>query len=247
MTQDFKNLSVDKNKDNFVWIDIIYPKDFLKNILRNQIKAFDVFQKGLVFCFSIYKNQEFKNMLEKSIDRATDTNTLPIIINLDSVEMEFNKIILFAKETNKSLPISDFLWNLLVGANGLGSTGIYTNEINYKNGLNVFFVANKKELVNHSKIFVYEQMRKEKIDQLSKKKTNRAVKRKVFTKSIRHEVFKKCNYRCIECGATKDQTSLHIDHILPISKGGTDELNNLQILCQACNLAKHNRIYPGET
>lgn len=246
MTDEFKNISVDKSKDNFVWIDIIYPKDFLKNILKNQIKAFDVFQKGLVFCFSIYKNPKFKDMLERAINRATSKDVFPIIINLDSVEMEFNKIIFFAKETNKSLPISDFLWSLLVNANGLGSVGIYTNEINYKNGLNVFFASNKKELVDDSKIYVYEQIRKEKIDQLSKKKTS-TTKRKAFTKSIRHEVFKKCNYRCVECGATKDQTSLHIDHILPISKGGNDELNNLQILCQACNLAKHNRIYPGET
>ena len=63
-----------------------------------------------------------------------------------------------------------------------------------------------------------------------------------FTKSIRHEVFKRDKYRCVECGATKEKRCLHIDHIIPVSRGGTDELDNLQTLCEGCNLAKKNRI-----
>jgi 5-methylcytosine-specific restriction endonuclease McrA len=34
---------------------------------------------------------------------------------------------------------------------------------------------------------------------------------------------------------------LHVDHILPRSRGGTDELRNLQTLCLKCNLGKSNR------
>lgn len=48
-------------------------------------------------------------------------------------------------------------------------------------------------------------------------------------RGLRHEVFKRDNYRCVECGASKDDgATLHIDHIIPVSKGGTDELSNLQ-------------------
>lgn len=71
------------------------------------------------------------------------------------------------------------------------------------------------------------------------RKINKA--RTPFTKSIRHEVFKRDNYKCVECGATKENTVLHIDHIIPVSQGGTDELDNLQTLCETCNLAKSNR------
>lgn len=66
-----------------------------------------------------------------------------------------------------------------------------------------------------------------------------------ISKSIRHEVFKRDDYTCLECGATKDDARLHIDHILPVSQGGTDELVNLQVLCEACNLAKSGRKWKG--
>jgi 5-methylcytosine-specific restriction protein A len=70
-------------------------------------------------------------------------------------------------------------------------------------------------------------------------------KRNPLTKSIRHEVFKRDNYRCVECGATNKDTQLEIDHIIPVSQGGTDELDNLQTLCFTCNRAKTNRAWIG--
>lgn len=70
--------------------------------------------------------------------------------------------------------------------------------------------------------------------------------RKPFTKSIRHEVFKRDNYKCVECGATKEETTLEVDHILPVVQGGTDELDNLQTLCKACNLSKFDRCWKGK-
>jgi len=72
-------------------------------------------------------------------------------------------------------------------------------------------------------------------------------KRSPLTKSIRHEVFVKDGFKCVECGATNQQTRLHVDHILPVAQGGTDELSNLQTLCEACNLAKSNRMWKGGT
>lgn len=45
---------------------------------------------------------------------------------------------------------------------------------------------------------------------------------------------------CLMCGAQK---SLSIDHIVPMSKGGTDDLWNLQCLCVSCNAKKGNKIW----
>ena len=62
-------------------------------------------------------------------------------------------------------------------------------------------------------------------------------------RGLRHEVFKRDNYTCVECGARKDDgATLHIDHKIPVSKGGTDELDNLQTLCSDCNLNKSDVI-----
>ena len=68
-------------------------------------------------------------------------------------------------------------------------------------------------------------------------------KRTNIPRGLRHEVFKRDKYTCKECGAKKSEgATLHIDHIIPISKGGTDELSNLQTLCADCNLNKSNII-----
>ena len=44
--------------------------------------------------------------------------------------------------------------------------------------------------------------------------------------------------RCLRCGRTKN---LVVDHVLPKSIGGSDDLSNLQTLCSKCNLWKGNR------
>ena len=68
-------------------------------------------------------------------------------------------------------------------------------------------------------------------------------KRNPINPALRHEVFHRDGYRCLECGATNKDIQLEIDHITPVTQGGTDELNNLQTLCMTCNRAKNNRAW----
>lgn len=68
-------------------------------------------------------------------------------------------------------------------------------------------------------------------------------KRNPIPQAFKHEVFKRDGYRCLECGATNKKCKLEIDHILPVAQGGTDELSNLQTLCEECNKAKSNRAW----
>ena len=58
--------------------------------------------------------------------------------------------------------------------------------------------------------------------------------------SIRYEVLKRAKYRCELCGAHEDQIALHVDHIIPRAKGGSDDLSNLQALCMTCNTNKRD-------
>jgi len=46
-------------------------------------------------------------------------------------------------------------------------------------------------------------------------------------------------YECVLCKLTE---SLSIDHVHPISKGGSDDLDNLQLLCKSCNSSKRDVI-----
>ena len=38
---------------------------------------------------------------------------------------------------------------------------------------------------------------------------------------------------------------LHCDHIISVAQGGTDEMDNLQTLCDDCNLAKSDKCWKG--
>ncbi len=66
--------------------------------------------------------------------------------------------------------------------------------------------------------------------------------KRTLTKSIKLEVFKRDNYTCHECGAGRD-AELHVHHIIPVCRGGTDEMNNLITLCASCNQSIGDRIY----
>ena len=46
--------------------------------------------------------------------------------------------------------------------------------------------------------------------------------------------------KCVYC--TKELKEYHIDHIIPISKGGSNWPDNLQILCRFCNQSKHDKL-----
>ena len=41
--------------------------------------------------------------------------------------------------------------------------------------------------------------------------------------------------RCRQCGSTHQ---LHFDHVIPLSRGGTNSVANIQLLCGVCNRAK---------
>lgn len=50
------------------------------------------------------------------------------------------------------------------------------------------------------------------------------------------------NYTCPDCGKREPAVSLTRDHVIPISRGGSDRIENIQPLCQPCNSKKHTKI-----
>jgi diadenosine tetraphosphate (Ap4A) HIT family hydrolase len=58
--------------------------------------------------------------------------------------------------------------------------------------------------------------------------------------SIRYLVLAAAKGRCELCGITNEEKMLEVDHIMPKSLGGKDDLSNYQALCYSCNAAKRN-------
>lgn len=80
-----------------------------------------------------------------------------------------------------------------------------------------------------------------KIERMERTESNSHRTRREPGMRLRFEVLKRDNFKCCACGASpaKDPAiELHIDHVIPWSKGGETEPDNLQTLCAICNIGK---------
>jgi TPR repeat protein len=59
--------------------------------------------------------------------------------------------------------------------------------------------------------------------------------RMAIPSEVRREVWRRDNGVCVKCGS---RLNLEYDHIVPVSKGGSNTARNIELLCQACNRAK---------
>ena len=66
-----------------------------------------------------------------------------------------------------------------------------------------------------------------------------------MTVGLRYQVLNRDRFRCVICGASPATTAgceLHVDHIIPLAKGGENVLSNLRALCSQCNLGKGSKL-----
>lgn len=64
---------------------------------------------------------------------------------------------------------------------------------------------------------------------------------------LRFEILRRCNFACYYCGvpAALGVKQLHVDHVIPVSLGGSNDPWNLVAACWDCNAGKTNGV-PSE-
>lgn len=72
------------------------------------------------------------------------------------------------------------------------------------------------------------------------------MKRKSISKRVRFSVFSRDGFTCKYCGRQSDEVKLVIDHIDPVSNGGTNEETNLITSCEPCNQGKAAKKLPNQ-
>lgn len=79
---------------------------------------------------------------------------------------------------------------------------------------------------------------------------------RAISPQLRNAILERNGFTCQLCGSgpgdidpfnPNRKVRLHIDHIIPISQGGTDDKDNLRVLCSACNQGRSNVQIPSET
>ena len=70
-----------------------------------------------------------------------------------------------------------------------------------------------------------------------------AVERGALSDSLRYDILRRDDFKCAICGASAQTgVRLHVDHIVPIAKGGKTVPSNLRVLCERCNIGKSDKI-----
>jgi 5-methylcytosine-specific restriction endonuclease McrA len=76
------------------------------------------------------------------------------------------------------------------------------------------------------------------IQELKQRMLEKKNTRVLFTKTERDEIIKDGNSICCACNKTFKENQLQIDHILALANGGTNNKDNLQLLCKECHFEK---------
>jgi len=106
-----------------------------------------------------------------------------------------------------------------------------------------YYSRNKERLREKAKKWKLDNPKKIK-EQKMRRRVNGRMKPGTLKKVLDENVF---NYGAITCEKCFklcfNSSEYHIDHIIPVSKGGTNDFNNLQVLCVTCNQEKWINIY----
>lgn len=110
-----------------------------------------------------------------------------------------------------------------------------------------FLVQAFKDIFEYSDIritsHVFSQTKQVSGYKITKKYYRAMNKKRNVSVRTRHKVLERDGFRCQDCGASPAMGAvLEVDHTIPVSKGGTNEMSNLRTLCADCNRGKSDRI-----
>ncbi|WP_051612864.1 MULTISPECIES: HNH endonuclease [Mesoplasma] len=177
----------------------------------------------------IKSNINFKKEYEEEIDKSFVQTNLEIVL---ASKIKVKKFYKYEKEiyfSNFINPVIEFKIYL-------------SKEYVTPAGRNSYKEAQIKNF--YQILEIWETIKKDKIVK-SSEEFRRKYERSLVSDKVRIQIFNRDNLTCQVCGDSKKNNNsivLHIDHKVPIAKGGDSNLSNLWTLCKRCNLGKSDLI-----
>jgi len=102
------------------------------------------------------------------------------------------------------------------------------------------YCIDNKEAIKKRKSKYSKEHRIERRAREHTRRTQKKINGGTYTKKQWIDLCNKYNNTCLMCGKTN--IKLTVDHIIPISKGGSNYIDNIQPLCLSCNSKKHDHV-----
>ena len=132
----------------------------------------------------------------------------------------------------------------------------HKNKDKVKQARTEYYQKNRDQILAQNRL--YNQTNKDKIDLRNKayyeshkedfifkarerKKKIKDTKDGTITKEALDMMYESQYHKCNYCNCDLDQFGKHLDHILPLSRGGRHTLNNVHWICPRCNLSKNDK------
>lgn len=133
--------------------------------------------------------------------------------------------------------LSDVLTLNVENAVEFDNIWLYRNAIS---GIKGNYSEEEKQLLIHE----FADTERQKFERLKKKFSQDQTEhvkyeRTRIPENVRIEVWRRDQGKCASC---ESRENLEYDHIVPVSRGGSNTARNVELLCEDCNRAKGNRI-----
>ena len=236
-SQRLKELEALNSRTSFFIVDSEYTnrkhydnKSNFNKIATAYVMAADIRSNLIYFkdiCEKIAKNRE---LYKTYIDKASQ---IPSYVTEKDCE---------------ELKISFFFYNLK--EEKLFKKAILTPVLDYKYTVIITYSSpkgkvnlRKEESFDLDNIFAcMESVSRSRLDRKTYQNLSR-VERGEVSDSLRYDIMNRDGFRCVICGASANEGAhLHVDHIIPIAKGGKSVPSNLRTLCERCNIGKSDKM-----
>lgn len=215
------SFEVRKRYDNKAVFNKIEPAFLMAADIRENIEVYAKYIAQVKENRELFKDYKKKvdEIFKKEYSIDFDSLKMPLSVYYKYEEKVFNE--------TKLKPVVDCLYHVRM------SYSSPQGRVNLR----------KEDVFNFDDIFAcYESVSRSHLDRDTYKKLS-VVERGEVSDSLRYDIMNRDNFTCVLCGASARQGArLHVDHIIPIAKGGKSTPDNLRTLCERCNVGKSDKI-----